>query len=62
MTEDERSYGRSRSGVDLTPEVVERMAAEAEAGLDPSNQAAATAWAASRGLRRGAATPSSFRA
>jgi hypothetical protein len=36
MTEDERSYGRSRSGVDLTPEVVERMAAEVEAGLDPS--------------------------
>ncbi|MGH9305999.1 MAG: CopG family transcriptional regulator [Acidimicrobiales bacterium] len=28
------SYGRSRSGVELTEEVVERMADEAEAGLD----------------------------
>ncbi|MGH9129450.1 MAG: ribbon-helix-helix protein, CopG family [Acidimicrobiales bacterium] len=30
------SYGRSRSGVELTEEVVERMADEAEAGLDVS--------------------------
>jgi hypothetical protein len=36
MTEDRRSYGRSRSGVELTQDVVERMAAEAEGGLDPS--------------------------
>ena len=28
------SYGRSRTGVDLTDEVLERMAEEAEAGLD----------------------------
>ncbi|MGH9068202.1 MAG: CopG family transcriptional regulator [Acidimicrobiales bacterium] len=31
-----RSYGRSRSGVELTEEVVDRMADEAEAGLDAS--------------------------
>ena len=34
MTEKKRSYGKSRSGVELTEEVVERMASEAEAGLD----------------------------
>ncbi len=28
------SHGRSRTGVDLTDEVLERMAEEAEAGLD----------------------------
>ncbi len=28
------SHGRSRAGVDLTDEVLERMAEEAEAGLD----------------------------
>lgn len=33
---DERSYGKSRSGVELTKEVVERMADEAEEGLDVS--------------------------
>lgn len=31
-----RSYGTSRSGVELTDEVIERMADEAEAGLDIS--------------------------
>lgn len=31
-----RSYGTSRSGIELTDEVVERMADEAEAGLDVS--------------------------
>ena len=34
MTEEKHSYGKSRSGVELTDEVIERMAAEAEAGLD----------------------------
>jgi len=34
MTEKKRSYGKSRSRVELTEEVIERMAAEAEAGLD----------------------------
>jgi len=29
-----KSYGRSKTGVELTEEVLERMAAEAEAGLD----------------------------
>lgn len=29
-----RSYGRSKSGVELTEDVLERMAADAEAGLD----------------------------
>lgn len=29
-----RSYGKSRSGVELTEDVTERMADEAEAGLD----------------------------
>ncbi|MGI9119292.1 MAG: CopG family transcriptional regulator [Acidimicrobiales bacterium] len=33
---DKRSYGRSRSGVELTDEVLEQMAQEAEAGLDVS--------------------------
>jgi CRISPR-associated endonuclease/helicase Cas3 len=36
MNKDESSYGTSRSGVELTIEVLERMAAEAEAGLDVS--------------------------
>ena len=36
MTDDKHSYRRSRSGIELTQDVVERMAAEAEAGLDPS--------------------------
>ena len=29
-----RSYGRSKSGVELTDELLERMAAQAEAGFD----------------------------
>lgn len=29
-----RSYGRSKSGIELTEDILERMAAEAEAGLD----------------------------
>jgi hypothetical protein len=29
-----KSYGRSKTGVELTAEVLERMASEAEAGLD----------------------------
>lgn len=33
---EQRSYGRSRSGVELTDEVIEGMADEAEAGLDVS--------------------------
>lgn len=33
MTE-KKSHGRSKTGVELTDEVLERMAAEAEAGLD----------------------------
>jgi len=36
MTEKKRSYGRSRSGVELTEEVVDQMAARAERGLDVS--------------------------
>ena len=32
-----RSYGRSRGGIEMTDEVIERMADEAEAGLDVSN-------------------------
>lgn len=37
MTEKKkRSYGKTRSGVELTDEVVERMADEAEKGLDVS--------------------------
>ncbi|MBO0731004.1 MAG: ribbon-helix-helix protein, CopG family [Acidimicrobiaceae bacterium] len=31
---DRKSYGRSKSGVELTDEVLQRMAEEAEAGLD----------------------------
>jgi len=31
---DKRSYGRTEAGVELTEEVLERMAEEAEAGLD----------------------------
>lgn len=34
MTEEKRSYEKSRSGVELTEDVIEGMAAEAEAGLD----------------------------
>lgn len=34
MPEKKHSYGKSRSGIDLTDEVIERMADEAEAGLD----------------------------
>jgi len=34
MAEKKRSYGKSRSGVELTDDVIERMADEAEAGLD----------------------------
>ncbi|MBA3308943.1 MAG: ribbon-helix-helix domain-containing protein [Actinomycetota bacterium] len=33
---DNRNHGRSMAGVELTDEVLERMAAEAEAGLDPT--------------------------
>ncbi|HET6964013.1 MAG TPA: CopG family transcriptional regulator [Acidimicrobiales bacterium] len=36
MAEKKRSYGKSRSGIELTDEVIEKMAAEAEAGLDVS--------------------------
>jgi Ribbon-helix-helix protein, copG family len=31
---DKKSYGRTKSGVELTEDVLERMAQEAEAGLD----------------------------
>lgn len=31
---DKKSYGRSRAGVELTAEVLDRMAEEAEKGLD----------------------------
>lgn len=34
MTEELCSYGMSRSGVELTDEVIELMSVEAEAGLD----------------------------
>lgn len=34
MTEKKRSYGKSRSGIEITEEVVEQMAARAEKGLD----------------------------
>jgi CRISPR-associated endonuclease/helicase Cas3 len=34
MTKEKHSYGKSRSGGEFTDEVIERMAAEAEAGLD----------------------------
>lgn len=33
---DDKEYGRSMAGVELTDEVLEHMAAEAEAGLDPA--------------------------
>jgi hypothetical protein len=33
-TENKKSYGRWKAGVELTDEALERMAAEAEAGLD----------------------------
>ena len=36
MTDSKHSYGKSRSGVELTEEVVDRMASEAEAGLEIS--------------------------
>jgi hypothetical protein len=36
MMAEKKSYGRSKSGVELTPEVLERMSEEAEAGLDVS--------------------------
>jgi len=35
MTE-KKTYGRSKTGVELTDEVLQRMAQEAEAGLDPA--------------------------
>lgn len=34
MTDKKKTYGRTKAGVELTDEVLERMAAEAEAGLD----------------------------
>jgi hypothetical protein len=34
MAKEKPTYGRSRSGEELTDEVIERMAADAEAGLD----------------------------
>lgn len=34
MTEKQKTYGRSKAGVELTEEVLDRMAAEAEEGLD----------------------------
>ena len=34
MSDKKKSHGRSKTGVELTDEVLERMAAEAEAGLD----------------------------
>lgn len=34
MTEKRKTYGRSKAGVELTDEVLDRMAAEAEEGLD----------------------------
>ena len=34
MAEKKKTYGRSKSGEELTDEVLERMAADAEAGLD----------------------------
>jgi Ribbon-helix-helix protein, copG family len=38
MTEPKKkSYGRAKTGIELTPEVLDRMSAEAEAGLDPTN-------------------------
>lgn len=34
MAEKKKNYGRSKSGVELTKEVLDRMAADAERGLD----------------------------
>lgn len=34
MTKKRKTYGRSKAGVELTEEVLDRMAAEAEEGLD----------------------------
>ena len=34
MAEKKKTYGRSKAGVELTEDVLDRMAAEAEAGLD----------------------------
>jgi hypothetical protein len=34
MADKNKTYGRSKAGVELTDEVLERMAQEAEAGLD----------------------------
>ena len=34
MTDKKKSYGRSKTGIELTDEVLDRMADEAEAGLD----------------------------
>lgn len=34
MTDKNKTYGRSKAGVDLTDSVLEQMAQEAEAGLD----------------------------
>ena len=34
MAKSKKSYGRTKSGVELTDEVIERLADEAEAGLD----------------------------
>jgi len=33
---EKKTYGRSKTGVELTDEVLQRMAQEAEAGLDPA--------------------------
>lgn len=34
MAEQKKSHGRTKAGVELTDDVLDRMAAEAEAGLD----------------------------
>ncbi len=34
MTDKKKSYGRSKAGIELTDEVLDRMADDAEAGLD----------------------------
>jgi hypothetical protein len=34
MPEKKNSYGRTKAGVELTPDVLDRMTEEAEAGLD----------------------------
>lgn len=36
MKSDKKSHGHSKSGVELTPDVLERMSEEAEAGLEVS--------------------------